>query len=713
MRFSIQQYLRLIITLLCAALGVVEAPGNDAPPLPGEPPLGHLIEDLKSPDGRKQALALQRLARLGPRAAAPLVPLLDHPDGMVAHSAFAALMSIANEACAPGRGEDCRAVADALLPLLEAGQPDDRRRKVLRIVERALPDDANMHAFIALILEGGPLRDPARTALERNGGTSARAALRVALGRVEPEYQPAVLNSLAALGDRDSAVLAWELAVTEAAAMPVRLAALRVLACTGDPAYLDAAWRIVAQADTTQRPEAIDGLLRLLDGIVRAGGNWEHAAAGYRRVLALESGPWTDAALAALGRIGDGGCVAPMLAVIAEATMRTRLVGLRALQEIGGREATAALVEAYPHQSEAVRLSLLPVLGARRSPLCTPLLLAAAEAEDATARLLALDALGRNGDVAAVAVLAGFAAKAPPAEQEAARRALFALADQAQAAGQAEQAGEAYLAVLAAAGDEESRRRALRGIAASPLVAAYEVVRSAVDDPALHQDAVAALLAVAEALHLADERDKAAAAFALAAERRPDMQTLQRAARGLSELGVEFDWDDKLGVIRHWWALGPFELAPDNQGWDRDWIGEPNVELSRFVVVGDATYTWQPVRGETIIGVVDLRQQLADRDSCVGYVYTELIVERGGPAVLRLGVDDSEKVWVNGEKVYEQFTARGLVPDQDLVPVMLRPGVNQILLKVWQHMMGWEFCARLTTEDGAPIAFQRQAETTP
>ena len=72
-------------------------------------------------------------------------------------------------------------------------------------------------------------------------------------------------------------------------------------------------------------------------------------------------------------------------------------------------------------------------------------------------------------------------------------------------------------------------------------------------------------------------------------------------------------------------------------------------------------------------GKINLRATIADRDNCIGYAYAEIELQKPVDAVLLLGVDDSEKIWVNGSRVFEQFTARGLTVDQDRVPVHLEP----------------------------------------
>ena len=48
---------------------------------------------------------------------------------------------------------------------------------------------------------------------------------------------------------------------------------------------------------------------------------------------------------------------------------------------------------------------------------------------------------------------------------------------------------------------------------------------------------------------------------------------------------------------------------------------------------------------------------IADRDNCIGYAYAEIELDQPVDGVLLLGVDDCEKIWVNGKNVFEQFTA--------------------------------------------------------
>jgi putative heme-binding domain-containing protein len=74
-----------------------------------------------------------------------------------------------------------------------------------------------------------------------------------------------------------------------------------------------------------------------------------------------------------------------------------------------------------------------------------------------------------------------------------------------------------------------------------------------------------------------------------------------------------------------------------------------------------------------------------DRSSC--YAYTRLESARRQPAMLLVGSDDGVKVWHNGKVVWVNEITRGALPFQDVVPLDLQPGSNEILIRV-QNVAG-------------------------
>jgi hypothetical protein len=165
-----------------------------------------------------------------------------------------------------------------------------------------------------------------------------------------------------------------------------------------------------------------------------------------------------------------------------------------------------------------------------------------------------------------------------------------------------------------------------------------------------------------------------------------------------------------LGIIGRWWVVGPFDLGEKHEGWETRYIGEPNVNVIARYMAGKTRRQWKRVESQDSHGKIDLRSTIAERDNCLGYAYAEIELPKPVDAVLLLGVDDSEKIWVNGSKVFEHFTARGLVVDQDRVPVRLKAGTNAILLKIYQNTQGWEFCVRIITPDGKPLPLKQKAD---
>jgi hypothetical protein len=64
--------------------------------------------------------------------------------------------------------------------------------------------------------------------------------------------------------------------------------------------------------------------------------------------------------------------------------------------------------------------------------------------------------------------------------------------------------------------------------------------------------------------------------------------------------------------------------------------------------------------------------------------------------------DDDVRIWLNGEEVLSQNIARSAAVDQDIVPVKLRNGMNEVLVKVCERAVDWGFYLRITDMEGEP-----------
>jgi CubicO group peptidase (beta-lactamase class C family) len=78
----------------------------------------------------------------------------------------------------------------------------------------------------------------------------------------------------------------------------------------------------------------------------------------------------------------------------------------------------------------------------------------------------------------------------------------------------------------------------------------------------------------------------------------------------------------------------------------------------------------------------------------IAYAFAEIHVAQAGPGLLGIGSDDGVRVWLNGEQIHDHWVPRGIVPDDDLVPVRFVQGANRLLIKLQNIEGPWGFACR-------------------
>jgi len=161
-------------------------------------------------------------------------------------------------------------------------------------------------------------------------------------------------------------------------------------------------------------------------------------------------------------------------------------------------------------------------------------------------------------------------------------------------------------------------------------------------------------------------------------------------------------------IIKRAWALrGNSSAGP----FIEDWLvcgpyGEAGLTsaLAVFGVAFGPEKAGEPVRWRPVPhgGTVNLAELFPGKVNCAAYLKTRVIALEQRDAALLLGSDDGVKAWVNGAIVHANNTDRGLVPDQDMAPIHLQQGANELMLKVSQGGGGWAACARIVGSDGRP-----------
>lgn len=352
-----------------------------------------------------------------------------------------------------------KATTDKLTAMLKTAPPEARADILYALQVRG--DKSAVPAVLAALKDEDLGVRKAAIDAAASFGTSEAAATLLALAPTDPDEAKAVQVALLRLPPAAMASAAAT-ALPKAGTPAEKLALLRFLgagrakvdaapifACTTDA---DAGVRVAAlkalgkNAEAAALPRVVDLLLKAPEG--------------------AEQNEAQKAVAAVCGRITDPDArVAPLLAALAKTTGAPRLLLLQALADAGGKKALTALLAETKSNDEEARNTATQLIGDWEDPDAGPDLLAFARAAQTPAE----QALALRGYVRVIG-----ATDRPAA-----------------------QAVRMYRDALAVCKRPEEKRLVIAGVGGIRDVEALKLVAPLVDDPALAQDALAAILRIA------------------------------------------------------------------------------------------------------------------------------------------------------------------------------------------------------------------------
>lgn len=136
------------------------------------------------------------------------------------------------------------------------------------------------------------------------------------------------------------------------------------------------------------------------------------------------------------------------------------------------------------------------------------------------------------------------------------------------------------------------------------------------------------------------------------------------------------------------------QLSAFSSNWF-DYVGAKSVnpKIGDEVVIMGKSLTWELAEGDR--GLVNLQQGIAAKDYTIGYAWIDFEVPKAMQAWLGIGSDDGLRIWHNGELVHENWIRRISRIDDDIVPLELKAGKNQLLIKIQNVRGEWSFISRL------------------
>ena len=87
------------------------------------------------------------------------------------------------------------------------------------------------------------------------------------------------------------------------------------------------------------------------------------------------------------------------------------------------------------------------------------------------------------------------------------------------------------------------------------------------------------------------------------------------------------------------------------------------------------------------------------------YAFIEIEAAAAGDRTMKVGSDDSIKVWLNGKVVHRNATNRGAGDFQDKFNISLNKGDNHLLVKVSERGGGWSMFVGFDTKTEKGLKF--------
>ena len=160
----------------------------------------------------------------------------------------------------------------------------------------------------------------------------------------------------------------------------------------------------------------------------------------------------------------------------------------------------------------------------------------------------------------------------------------------------------------------------------------------------------------------------------------------------------------KTGFITEdaWMILGPFDNS-NEIGYDTTYIQEesPMIDLTAKYDGLNGQVSWEKFSDEALDAYIHLGEYNVDWR--VSYIFATVTSPDERKAQIRWDSDDQGKVWLNGKQISAHTKTFAAEIDKYTIPVTLKQGKNNILVKVCNRQSGWGFYLRITDENGKPF----------
>ena len=362
----------------------------------------------------------------------------------------------------------------------------------------------------------------------------------------------------------------------------------------------------------------------------------------------------------------------------------------------------APLVSVMEKASPNQRIILLPICSISSDPRTRLLLQKAVADSDPNVRSAGIRAICDTRDIELLPDTLKIATSAPEDNFRAlATAACVRLISQDEGAKLPQQARlEPLKALLSGSPSPAQKRMILAGLSEIPTPEALALAGPLLNEASVQAEAANAVIKIAPVL---PDAEHAIAVLKKIIGTASNATTREGAERVLKSI------QNRVEFITAWQAAGPYSQKGKDYAALFDIPFAPELDKTSGAAGAKdtaASVPWRalpPGSDPTRPGVMDLLKVFTG-EQCVAYARARVYSQQNQPCLLEIGTDDGVKLWLNGELVHAHNIARPLQPASDKVKATLHSGWNDLLLKVTQNNLGWEFCIRLVKPDGSHMS---------
>jgi hypothetical protein len=236
---------------------------------------------------------------------------------------------------------------------------------------------------------------------------------------------------------------------------------------------------------------------------------------------------------------------------------------------------------------------------------------------------------------------------------------------------------------MSLATDDAEKKKILAVASGVRTIDSLSFAVSYLSTPALKEEAALAVLTIAKEIYPQNRRPAAAALKSvLAAQVSENLRKQVQAA--IDEI------ESVSSYLTDWQVAGPYM--------QKDKSCTQLFDIPFGPELPDAQVQWKPMpikQSGQHPAYLDLLEVLNGGEQSVAYVRTQIDSPAETQARLEIFSDDGVKAWLNRQLIHANNVMRPIMPEPDVVPVKLKKGANDLMLKVTQNNLPWGAIVRL------------------